>query len=87
MPHPINLDSFEKIFYGKCHAIALDHRGLEDKHVVMQILSEDDGNWFIGKRDFSSYWCDELISLLHEAKDWMNKNCIADEEGYGWSFR
>ena len=76
---------YEKIFLGKCHGVILTHRGEDDPHVCVQIITEDDETWFISDSDFSSHWLPELMSILQEAQDWMEKHCEKDD--CGWKFR
>jgi hypothetical protein len=76
---------YEKIFLGKCHGVILTHRGKSDPHVCVQIITEDDDNWFISDNSFSSFWLPDLMSILEEAFDWIDKNC--DDGDCGWKFR
>lgn len=76
---------YEKIFLGKCHGVILTHRGEDDPHVCVQIITEDDENWFVSDNSFSSFWLPDLMSVLQEAQDWMNQNCDMDD--CGWKFR
>ena len=33
-------------FKGMCKGVRLEKRGLNDNHICVQILTEDDENWF-----------------------------------------
>jgi len=80
-----NVIAYEKIFIGKCHGVILTQRGKKDPHVCVQIITEDDDNWFISDNSFSSFWLPDLMSILEEAFDWIDKNCVEDD--CGWLFR
>ncbi len=75
----------EKSFLGKCHGVILTRRGKDDPHVCMQIITEDDENWFVSDSDFSAFWLPGLISVLQEAQTWIEKNCLAEHGG--WIFK
>jgi len=78
---------YEKSFLGSCHGVILTRRGgKDDPHVCVQIITEDDENWFISDNNFSSFWLPMLMSVLQEAQDWMEKNCDPDDD-WGWKFR
>jgi hypothetical protein len=85
-----------KEFKGECVGIRLTQRAENDLHICFTTLVEDDENWY--EKDggsFSSHWLNENISVLQEAKDWLEKN--ADPEmceitagkvlQFGWKFR
>ena len=36
---------------------------------IIQIITEDDENWFEHGNPFSQHWIDELIEVLQKAKD------------------
>jgi hypothetical protein len=42
--------------------------GVLDKHIIVQLLGEDDGNWFKVGNGISSFWLDDLIEVLQKAK-------------------
>jgi hypothetical protein len=75
---------FEKVFVGSCLGIGLSMRGDDDNHVCIDILVEDDDNWFIGASGFSSAWLPELTCLFREAEVWIHDNCIKTDEGYSF---
>lgn len=78
---------YRKVFLGECHGVGLIERGHGDEHVCIQILTEDDENWFTSESPFSSYWLPGLQIVLQEARDWMRANCDLDPSGCGWTFR
>ncbi len=65
-------------FYGGCHAVRLHYRGINDHHICWEILTEDDGNWFLSKEGASSSWLPELIELLTKAEKWMYEHAKPD---------
>ena len=81
-----NLGRFDHpTFIGESHAVQLADRGLEDTHTLVYIFGEDDEDWFQVDR-FSSYWLDELIDKLVEARNYMRKHYHKDKkEGGGCS--
>ena len=78
-----------KDFLGVCKGVHLDKRGENDNHITVQILTEDDGNWFASEKGFSSYWIDDLINQLQKAKEFLEKQepDIYDGRQYGWKFK
>lgn len=74
-------------FFDNCHGIILSERREGDKHICIAIVTEDDGQWFFSSNGLgSSYWINEIKSLIDYAIEWMNKN--ADTDGkYGWRFK
>lgn len=62
--------------------IRFDKRGENDRHVVLRLLGEDDGNWFDRDVYFSSFWLDELIRVLEQAKRDMQEGCESEQWGY-----
>lgn len=81
-------EKYEKVIMGGQFAIGLYKRGDDDKHVCVDIVHEDDGNWFLSENGFSSYWLPELQKLLEEAADWMKKNCLEDKVGRNiWGYK
>lgn len=56
----------------------------DDNHVCLQLLREDDGNWFEVGRPFSSFWLRDLIYVLKEAEKAVN-SCPEDHT-YGRKF-
>lgn len=77
-------------FFGELHGVRLVQRGLGDNHICFEILSEDDGHWFVsGCCGTSSYWMPGLIKVLRHAQKWMRENCIADidKNGHCWGYK
>ena len=70
-----------------CHGVLLARRGVDDNHVVIIPITEDDDNWFTSSLGFSSYWLPRYIDVMNRAMKWINENCDKDESGYGWKFR
>jgi hypothetical protein len=65
-------------FWGTCHAVRLVHRGKNDTHICFEIMTEDDGHWFISGGNASSAWLPELIELLTAADKWMREHSTPD---------
>ena len=82
---PDEIVEHEKSFFGSCHGVILTRRGKDDPHVCVQVITEDDENWFISSNSLSSHWLPNLICVLQEAQGWMEKNCEKDD--CGWKFR
>lgn len=71
---------------GKQFGIRLVPRSKNDNHICLQILTEDDGQWFKKGNYFNSAWIDDLIEQLQIAKCLLqsqNKN----EHGSGYKFK
>lgn len=62
-------------------------RGRDDDHACIQILSEDDDNWFESGSSFSSFWLDDLIKVLQSAKTELQTNYEKEEFGYKFKKR
>lgn len=82
-----DLSNYRQTFLGHCTGVGLSERGLNDLHVCITILHEDDENWFPSEGSLSSFWIDDLQSQLVIARAWMELNCDKDPEGWGWTFR
>lgn len=61
-------------------------RGPGDPHVCAQIISEDDGNWTTSGGSFSSFWIDDFICALQEAKKKLDSHATFQRDGFGWRF-
>ena len=81
---------YKVLFIGECHGIGLKPRGAGDEHIVVDILHEDDENWFLSEAGFSSSWMEEFIDLVVVAQNWMKKHAVQDKVGrrvYGYKFK
>jgi hypothetical protein len=76
-------------FKKECKGVVLERRGEDDNHICVRIVTQDDGSWFSSKESFSSYWIDELIIALQEAKKYIETQepDIYDNRQYGWKFK
>jgi len=81
-------------FLGECCGVALVPRGEKDNHILFVILGEDDEQWFLQSYDgkynchgTSSYWMDDLLEQLNQAKAWLKRNAEKDPSGYGYCFK
>ncbi len=74
-------------FKGNCKGVRLEKRGKNDNHIKVILLTEDDDNWFEGD-SFSSFWIDELIEKLIQAKKFIETQepDIYDGVQYGYKF-
>jgi len=72
---------------GKLFGIRFRPRGPGDSHIVIQIIKEDDDNWFCHGTSFSSHWIDDLIEQLQNAKMKLDNEAIKDRSGYGYEFK
>ena len=81
----------EKIdFKGNCKGIRLTRRGENDPHIMVSILTEDDENWFVDEKNkFSSYWIDDLIEQLKNAKSFIESQepDVYEKRQYGFKFK
>ena len=90
-----------KEFKGECMGVRLSERNSsyyepgmvlgdskDDKHIMVEIMVEDDDNWFV-KESMSSAWLDELIEQLQMARKFMDtqKPDIYQGTQYGWKFK
>ena len=76
-------------FKGECKGVRLVSRGKKDSHISIEILAKDDGNWFECGTPFSSYWVNELIQKLQEAKQFIETQepDIYEGKQYGYKFK
>jgi hypothetical protein len=74
-------------FRGNCMGVKLRERGPNDPHITVILEVEDDENWY-EQCDFSSYWLDELIEKLQQAKKFCESQEPDNYENhqYGWKF-
>lgn len=62
-------------------------RGKDDPHILIQLLGEDDDNWFNSDGVMSSFWIDDLILTLQRAKETLSKKANPDRDGFGFEFK
>jgi hypothetical protein len=76
-------------FKGDCKGVRLKNRSENDNHICVEILTEDDENWFVSETSFSSYWIDELIEQLQNAKSFIETQepDIYKNKQYGFKFK
>ena len=72
-------------FKGDCMGVRLVQRGPDDKHICFQLLVEGRGSGSYS----SSYWLDELIEVLQNARASMKHHSPDKVNGrqYGWRFK
>lgn len=80
---------YEHAILGKCHGVLLRKRGVDDNHVILTHLVEDDELWHCGTTSsgFSSYWLDDHMMVMARADQWIKENCDKDPSGFGYVFR
>jgi len=88
------IDKSIKLFLGQIIGIAIHKRGIEDNHLCISIIKQDDEYWFgeYNSMCSSSYWLEEYIELLMAAKEWLQNNAeqdLQEETGriYGWKMK
>lgn len=78
-------------FVGSCHKVVLTNRGKTDNHILVQVYTEDDGNWNLGIDMFSSFWLLELSELMDSAAKWLEDNAepvyLKHGTQCGWKFK
>ena len=63
------------------------YKNNKDKHVLIRIETEDDGNWF-KVTEFSNFWLADLLTQLMKAKEYMEINCDPDIlDGVKWGYK
>lgn len=72
---------------GTQFAAELVPRGQDDDHVCIQLKGKDDENGFEIGNPFSSFWLDDLIQVLQNAKAVLKSRCAEDPEGWGYKFK
>ncbi|KAA9007258.1 hypothetical protein F4V43_01870 [Paenibacillus spiritus] len=71
---------------GSQFGVRFTKRGREiDRHVVINIYSEDDECWF-EIDSFSSYWIDDLINVLTQTKLKLETEFKKAKDGFGYEF-
>jgi hypothetical protein len=78
-------EKYKIVFLGTCIGIGLAERGPNDPHVIVQILVEDDDNWFTSEYAWSSFWLPDLQIQLDECKSWIERHC--NRKVGGWEFK
>jgi len=80
---------FRELFLGNCHGIGLSARGPKDPHIILTLLNEDDGHWFVSRNGcFSSFWAPELEELMTRVNTWLtHEEPDVDDQGRQWGWR
>lgn len=77
---------YRKAFFGNQKGVLLSNRAPNDPHVVFTIITEDDGQWFMGGDSVTSgYWLKDLQQVLKEAEVWLDN--FATKDQWGWIFK
>lgn len=79
-------------FKGECKGIRLVPRNSKDgdNHILVQFLTEDDGMWHEEEGLGSSYWIDELIEQLCDAREYIKTqepDIAENGKQYGYKFK
>jgi len=92
--HKIQNIEYPVVFLCDCHGIALSKRGINDNHILLNNLTEDDENWFHSDSSLgSSTWISEYIKLFKRVEKYMKDNCTPDmgiydkDVQYGYKFK
>ena len=81
-------DNFEKTFLGVSCGIGLKKRDVDDLHVIIYFLAEDDGNWFVSENGISSFWIPDFNQIWAEVQVWIQENCDPDvSDGISWGYK
>jgi hypothetical protein len=88
----VEIKPFREMFLGDIVGMVLRprHEKNGDQHVIFQIISEDDGHWFLSTSGVSSSWFEDYGSVLAAARKWCEENCdpdISHGRQFGWKFR
>ena len=63
---------------GGCAGVVIYKRGPEDRHLMVRMLVEDDGNWFLLEEGFSSAWITDIVQVWLAARGWLDTNAVPD---------
>ncbi len=66
-----DIKPFDQIFLGDLHGVVLREQGR-----VFEIIVEDDGRWHPYHSDASSFYLDDLLMVVIEAKQWRDDENI-----------
>lgn len=69
-------------FKGKLKGVRLQRRAPNDKHLCVQLLTEDDGVWHDSGQAFSAFWMDDLIEQLKQARNYLTQHSREVLYGY-----
>jgi len=86
----LNIDvKLNHMILGDCRGIGFHPRSKHDNHVMILVLTEDDGQWFVShsKTGFSSYWLHDYCRVVKAAEEWLKDNCTPSKDGYGYTFK
>ncbi|KKN26951.1 hypothetical protein LCGC14_0869470 [marine sediment metagenome] len=70
---------------GECLGIELVKRSDDDEHICIQLLIEDDGNWFNLGNSFSSFWIEDLVDVIKGTSVHL-RSMPDDPSGFGKIF-
>ena len=90
---PEDLPNLVHIIVGGCSGVAIKTRGEDDKHLMFEVLMEDDGYVFPGSASWSTGWLNDVLTVLREAETWLMDNAEPDTcegkfpNGIGWRLK
>jgi hypothetical protein len=77
---------------GKQWGVRFNKRSSTDNHICIQLMCEDDEQWFDvdgegGSGICSSFWLPDLIGVLELAQDALERRAEPDKSGFGFVFK
>jgi hypothetical protein len=66
-------------FLGECFGIEIKDNGHDNNYKLLSVMVQNDEVWF-NKEEFSSYWLDDLINVLTQAKNYINKEKLNEKK-------
>jgi hypothetical protein len=72
---------------GELWGVRFDKHDSTDNHIHIQLMIEDDGQWFDvddegGSGNCSSFWLPDLINVLSRAQEVLEKHAEPDRFGF-----
>ena len=77
------MDLTVKIFRTELFAIVLEKRGVNDDHLCMRFLSNDDDFWCGHVMSASTYFLEDFIALFNSVRGWLVLNAEHDTDEAG----
>ena len=72
---------------GELQGVEIVPRYINDPHVLLQLLGEDDGIWHKQGNQFSAFWLDELIDVLQQAKTKLETSKKFKKTQWGYEYK
>lgn len=82
------LKSTSVCIFGECHGVRLRKRSPKnnDYHILVDIICEDDGQWFETNTLGSSHWIPDFENVLKTLNKYF-KECCEPDGKYGFKFK